>query len=406
MPLFVYENELIKLEKTSEQEGRQKAVALEYPGEGIIHLHLDRPPSTPVGYPLQTLIHCSRGKKPSKSSIETDIRNLSETCRNFVYLVITFSGKKAPQLQAWRFQEDALDLLEVTIVPAEVNDFSRSKGLLETDALSGKSATIVGLGSFGAPIAIELAKAGLGTFHLYDYDRLEGANLNRHPCGIDDLGRLKVNAVSDTMLRKNPYLKIHTFPVDVNTALDSLGNSIENTDITICVTDEKRSRINVNQQIVAARKPAVFSRAITRAAGGDVFRYTPGNACLACLFGQGFFQKAEEVSTEKQAKRDAPAYMSESDIEAQVQVGLSVDILPIVQMTIKLALVELCKGTELPMTSVEEDLSCPFYIWANRRDLIYRDWKPMKSYYNRNSIMRWYGVNVPKDDSCLCCSLV
>jgi len=401
MPLFVYENELIKLEKTSGTQGHQKAVALEYPGEEVVHLHLDRPPSTPVGYPLQALIHCTHGKTPSKSSVEAEIRNLSESFQNFIYLVIAFSERSNPQLQAWRFKDEHLDLLEVNTVPVEVNDSSRSKGLLETDALREKSATIIGLGSFGAPIAIELAKAGLGTFHLY-----EGANLNRHPCGIDDIGRLKVNAVSDAMLRKNPYLKIHTFPVDVNKALDSLRESICNTDITICVTDEKRSRININQQVVTAKKPAIFSRAITRAAGGDVFRYTPGNACLACLFGQGFFQKSEEVSTKKQAKRDAPAYMSESDIEAQIQVGLSVDIMPIVQMSIKLALVELCKGTKFPMTSSEDDLSCPFYIWANRRDLIYRDWEPMKSYYNKNSIMRWYGVNVPKDDSCLCCSLV
>lgn len=52
------------------------------------------------------------------------------------------------------------------------------------NVLEGKRVMIVGLGSFGSQIAIELAKAGVGSYSLWDFDRVELHNLARHTCGI------------------------------------------------------------------------------------------------------------------------------------------------------------------------------------------------------------------------------
>jgi hypothetical protein len=41
--------------------------------------------------------------------------------------------------------------------------FARSKGLLETEVLNQRKVAVVGLGSGGSPIALELVKAGIGT---------------------------------------------------------------------------------------------------------------------------------------------------------------------------------------------------------------------------------------------------
>jgi len=305
----------------------------------------------------------------------------------------------------YRNSTDCFVRAEVVSVKAKSDLHSRSQGLIEVDELARKRVCIVGVGSFGAPIALELGKSGVGHLALFDPDRIEPENINRHPCGINDLGRLKVDAVKELLLRKNPFIEVSAFSLDVNEHLSELEAQIERADLVICVTDEKRSRLNTNQLVVRQSTPAIFSRAITRAIGGDVFRYRPGGPCLACLFGQGLYGNADEISTEAQSRRDAPAYMSNTDIGARIQAGLSVDILPIVQMSVKLALVELSRTTELPMSSLEEDLSMPFYIWANRRELIYEKWLPMKAFYNRNSIMRWYGVDVCKDNECLCCAV-
>ena len=46
----------------------------------------------------------------------------------------------------------------------------RRAGILETEVLSTRSVCVVGLGTGGVAIALELAKAGVGTFLLFDSD--------------------------------------------------------------------------------------------------------------------------------------------------------------------------------------------------------------------------------------------
>ena len=84
----------------------------------------------------------------------------------------------------------------------------------------------MGLGSGGAPIAVELAKAGVGHFILIDFDRIELHNISRHICGVNELGRLKVNAVKDAILLKNPYAQVETLAIDINRHLDELERCI------------------------------------------------------------------------------------------------------------------------------------------------------------------------------------
>ena len=54
---------------------------------------------------------------------------------------------------------------------------------------------------------MELAKAAVGSFALMDFDRLERHNVVRHACYLQDVGRLKTDAVADLVLGKNPYAR-------------------------------------------------------------------------------------------------------------------------------------------------------------------------------------------------------
>lgn len=74
-------------------------------------------------------------------------------------------------------------------IPAGSELYSRSKGLLEVSVLENCKVGIVGLGSGGSPVALELAKAGVGHLVLIDFDRLELANVVRHVCGSDNEGK-------------------------------------------------------------------------------------------------------------------------------------------------------------------------------------------------------------------------
>lgn len=295
--------------------------------------------------------------------------------------------------------------VKVNYIPSRENIFSRSKGILEVGALKDKKVLIIGLGSFGSQIAIELAKAGVGNFALMDFDRVELHNLSRHTATVRDLGRLKTNVIEEAILGKNPYAVVKKYPVDINKDLELLHSEIETADLVICATDNNTSRFNISKALVDKAKVGIFGRAITRAEGGDVFRYRPGGPCYCCLIGEGNLQQ-EEITNVESARRDGriAAYVSPEDADAMVQVGLSSDIEPICNLMVKLALVELSRGTETGISSLEEELVYDYYMWANRRERHYSNWKPLPEPGNLPTILRWYGVKTAREENCPICS--
>ena len=296
---------------------------------------------------------------------------------------------------------------QIKYIPTQSDLYSRSKGLLEVSLLAEKTVGIVGIGSGGSPIAVELAKAGVGNFVLIDFDRIELSNVARHICGINDLGRLKTYAVRDYILQKNPYAKIKTLEIDVNEYMEECIEALKDVDIIICASDNDKSRFFLNDIALKYNIPAIFGRAITRAIGGDVLRVRPHQGpCYNCLYSQDLRNTEEEISQrERQAKRFLPDYTSEEDLNAVVQVGLSSDIAPITNFMVKLILVELSKGTPSGISSLEEDLIADYYIWANRREYVYDNWSKLEYNFNKPSILRWYGARVEKDPECLVCGI-
>lgn len=295
--------------------------------------------------------------------------------------------------------------LKIDYIPSRENIFSRTKGILEVGALKNKRVLIIGLGSFGSQIAIELAKAGVGNFALMDFDRVELHNLSRHTATVHDLGRLKTNVIEEAILGKNPYASVDKFPVDINKDLELLYEEVGKADLVICATDNNTSRFNLSKALVEKEKVGIFGRAITRAEGGDVFRYRPGGPCYCCLIGEGNLQQ-EEITNVDSARRDGriAAYVSPEDADAMVQVGLSSDIEPICNLMVKMSLVELSRGIESGISSLEQELVYDFYMWANRRERHYGNWKPMPEPGNLPTILRWYGVKTAKENNCPICS--
>lgn len=296
--------------------------------------------------------------------------------------------------------------IEVSIIPSRDNLYKRNKGLIELDILSNKRVLIIGLGSGGSPIAVELAKAGVGQFALADFDRIELHNLSRHICSLNDLGRLKTDAVTDAIKGKNPYAIVDKLPIDVSKNLDILEDEIKKADIVMCCTDNNSSRFHTSELLVKHNKVGLFGRAITRAEGGDVFIYRPGQPCYFCLLGSDWYdQSNEEITNEASARRTGhiPAYVSAEDAEAFVQVGLGADIDPINNMMVKLALVELSRGTESGISSLEDEFQANYYIWANRRERQYTNWGSFHNTDGMPTIMKWYGINISKDENCTLC---
>jgi len=69
---------------------------------------------------------------------------------------------------------------------------------------------IMGLGGLGSMVVIALARIGVGTLVLADFDVVEPSNLNRQQYFIDQVGLLKTEAMRANLAHINPYVSVLT----------------------------------------------------------------------------------------------------------------------------------------------------------------------------------------------------
>ncbi len=86
--------------------------------------------------------------------------------------------------------------------------FQEIKTVLRT-----KSVGIAGCGGLGSNCAVALARVGIGTLVLADYDVIVESNLNRQYYFHDQLGMLKVYALKQNIAMIDPTVKVHAFDI-------------------------------------------------------------------------------------------------------------------------------------------------------------------------------------------------
>ena len=277
---------------------------------------------------------------------------------------------------------------------------SRRSPILETDILSDSAVLVVGLGTGGAYVAVELAKCGVGKFILVDADRLDIGNVSRHSAGVSQVGRAKVHVVRDLILEANPYAQVETYPISVEHGNeDAISELIDRVDIVVCATDSRASKLRINHLCVTSARVAVYGGAFRRAYGGQVLRVRPGESpCFQCFVLAMPEQEADrEVSSIEEAE-----LLAYSDMPVAPEPGLSLDVAPIAHMTTKLALQELLIGKESELHVLDADFAAPWYFWINRpeTDSQYQDLPPLSDASDEITIMRWYGVYLARELGC------
>lgn len=172
----------------------------------------------------------------------------------------------------------------MTFTDEEIERYARHLVLREVGGpgqqkLKAARVLIVGAGGLGAPAALYLAAAGVGTIILADPDVVDRSNLQRQVIYDEaDLGRPKVEAAGDRLRGLNP----HVFVAGHNGAFDaeSADRLVEGVDLVLDGTDDFGVRFCVNDACVRHGKPLV-SGAIGRWTGQvGVFGRQP---CYRCL---------------------------------------------------------------------------------------------------------------------------
>lgn len=113
--------------------------------------------------------------------------------------------------------------------------FSRNLGILtleEQIRLQKACIAIAGLGGVGGAHLVALARAGVGKFHLADFDAFEVVNVNRqYGAKNSTVGRSKLDVLAQEALDINPYLSIEKFPEGVTEK--NLNKFLDGVDIVI-----------------------------------------------------------------------------------------------------------------------------------------------------------------------------
>ncbi len=74
--------------------------------------------------------------------------------------------------------------------------------------LAASSAAIIGCGGLGSNVAAMLLRSGVRALTLIDFDRVDDSNLNRQLFFRDQVGRLKTEALAETLLRIEPEARL------------------------------------------------------------------------------------------------------------------------------------------------------------------------------------------------------
>ena len=141
---------------------------------------------------------------------------------------------------------------------------------------------IIGAGGLGAPAAMYLAAAGLGTIGIADCDNVELSNLQRQIIHTtDDIGKPKVQSAAETINALNPDVEVITYHEYVNSK--NIAAMIADYDFIIDGADNFPTKFLINDACVLGHKP--FCHAGILRFEGQLMTYVPDiSPCYRCIF--------------------------------------------------------------------------------------------------------------------------
>lgn len=160
-------------------------------------------------------------------------------------------------------------------------------------AFSKSTVAICGLGGLGSNIAIALARAGVGTLLLIDFDRVDITNLHRQQYKASQVGKLKTEALAENLKEIAPYIELKTYPVRVTE--QNIKELLENADIICEAFDDAECKAMLVNTVLE-ELPEKFLVAASGMAG-----LGPANSIRTRRITKRFYLCGDEVSDVKDA---------------------------------------------------------------------------------------------------------
>jgi len=157
-----------------------------------------------------------------------------------------------------------------------------------------KTVAVVGIGGVGSVACEMLTRCGIGGLLMYDYDKVELANMNRLFFRPEHSGMTKTDAAVKTLMEINPDVNFESYHMNITT-VDGYDKFVESitkdgdgktsrVDLVLSCVDNYEARMTINQACLELEQNWMESGVSEDAVSGHIQVIEPGvTACFECV---------------------------------------------------------------------------------------------------------------------------
>jgi sulfur-carrier protein adenylyltransferase/sulfurtransferase len=222
----------------------------------------------------RTILYCRSGNRSAIAAAQMEDMGYEDV------------ASMAGGILAW--QEQGLPVVAVEGMSPEQRDRYSRHTLLPEVGVEGQlkllnaKVLLLGAGGLGAPTALYLAAAGIGTLGLVDDDMVDASNLQRQVIhNTERIGESKTSSARVTIEALNPDVDVieHNMRLDASNILDV----IRDYDVIVDGADNFPTRYLLNDASVRLRKPVVSASILSF--DGQISTFVPFEGpCYRCLY--------------------------------------------------------------------------------------------------------------------------
>ncbi len=222
----------------------------------------------------RTILYCRSGNRSYKAAEQMEALGYEDV------------ASMAGGILAW--QEQGLPVVAATGMTPEQRDRYSRHTLLPEVGVDGQlkmlnaKVLLIGAGGLGAPTALYLSAAGIGTMGLVDDDVVDASNLQRQVIhNTERIGMPKTESARRTIEALNPDVNVveHRGRMDASNVIEIISEY----DVIVDGADNFPTRYLLNDASVRLRKPVVSASILSF--DGQISTFVPYEGpCYRCLY--------------------------------------------------------------------------------------------------------------------------
>ncbi len=126
-----------------------------------------------------------------------------------------------------------------------------------SEKLKEAKVCILGLGGLGSNVAVLLARLGIGSLKLVDFDTVEVSNLNRQQYRISHIGIKKTEAMKNIIREINPFVEVEI--LDIKVDRENIYSIVGDIEIVVEAFDRAETKAMLMEELLTNTNKIVVS---------------------------------------------------------------------------------------------------------------------------------------------------